>query len=157
MTVTVCGWALNSHFEKALLKIPLLRRMALIAYLAGLAIVGFWPTPVDKPIQGTLSAFFIYIHNHGFPAWLDYQVVESTANVAMFIPLGLLIALALSQKAWWLQAGFGALVSTCLELGQMLFLTARYPSLVDVVTNSLGCLIGIVLCRMATGKEHRKA
>ncbi|WP_416428536.1 VanZ family protein [Paenarthrobacter nicotinovorans] len=118
-----------------------------MVYVAGLTTVGFWPTPVDKPIQGTLAAILKYLHSHGVPGWLDYNFVEATANVAMFIPFGILSAMALPAKAWIQLASVGLMASTGLELGQLLFITARFSSLLDVVTNTLGAIIGISTAR----------
>ncbi len=89
-----------------------------------------------------------FLHGHGVPSWFNYQVVESSANIAMFIPFGTLAAMALPKRAWWVIAGFGIIVSTCMELGQLLFITARFSSVVDVVMNTLGTVIGIAAVRL---------
>lgn len=89
-----------------------------------------------------------YLHSHGLPGWVSYHFVEASANVAMFIPFGILIAMALPSKAWWQLACIGLVTSTCMELGQLLFLAARYSSLVDVVTNTVGAVIGISVVRL---------
>lgn len=123
-------------------------RVALVAYLGSLGVIGFWPTPVDQPIQGTLASVLNFLHRHGVPPWFDYHVVESSANVAMFIPLGIFAAMALPTRAWWVIAGLGIMVSTCMELGQLLFITARFSSVVDVVMNTLGTVIGIAAVRL---------
>jgi VanZ family protein len=132
------------------LKTPLPWRIALTAYLAGLAIVGFWPTPVDKPIFARLSAVLKYLHGHGVPAWFDYHFVEASANVAMFVPLGILAAMALPTKTWWRLAAIGLLASLCMEVGQLLFISARFSSALDVVMNTCGAVIGITSPRLLT-------
>lgn len=139
----------NPNLVRARLKNPPQWRRLLTVYLAALAIVGFWPTPVDKPIHGTLDAMLKYLHSHGVPPWFEYHFVEASANVAMFIPFGILIALALPSKTWWQLASIALVTSTCMELGQLLFLAARYASLVDVVTNTVGAVIGISVVRLA--------
>lgn len=118
------------------------------AYLAGLALVGFWPVPVDKPILGTLSTALKYLHGLGVPSWVNYHFVEASANVAMFIPLGILAAMALPAKPSWFLATIGLLASLGMELGQFLFFSARYSSPVDVVTNTCGAVIGITSARL---------
>ncbi|WP_189013978.1 VanZ family protein [Paenarthrobacter histidinolovorans] len=119
-------------------------RIASVFYLLSLAVIGFWPTPVDKPINGALTSALKYLHRLGVPGWFDYRFVEASANVAMFIPFGALLAMALPTQTWWKLASSGLLASICIELGQLLFTTARVPSLGDVVTNTLGAMIGIV-------------
>ncbi|WP_224165152.1 VanZ family protein [Arthrobacter sp. StoSoilA2] len=131
-------------------------RVALVAYLGSLGVIGFWPTPVDQPIQGTLATVLNFLHRHGVPPWFDYHVVESSANVAMFIPLGFFAAMAFPTRGWWVITGLGILVSTCMELGQLLFITARFSSVVDVVMNTLGTVIGIAVARLIAGRRQLK-
>lgn len=123
-------------------------RLILTAYLVGLALVGFWPTPVDRPIQGTLASLLASLHRFGAPGWFDYRFVEASANVAMFVPLGILAAIVLPAKSWWQLAGIGLLTSICMELGQLLFISSRYASYLDVVTNSVGAVMGILTVRL---------
>ncbi|MDD7835640.1 VanZ family protein [Paenarthrobacter sp. AB444] len=117
-------------------------------YLGGLSLIGFWPTPVDRPIQGTLASVLGFLHGFGAPSWFDYHFVEASANVAIFVPLGILASLALPTKSWWQLAGIGLLASTCMELGQLLFISSRYASYLDVVTNSFGAVTGILSTRL---------
>ena len=139
------------------MKNPLPWRILLASYIVGLAVVGFWPTPVDQPIYGELAAVLRYLHEVGVPRWFDYHVVEASPNVAMFIPFGFLTRMALPAKAWWQVAGIGLLASTCMELGQLLFLTARFSSLLDVVTNTLGAVIGIASARLLLRSTAQQA
>jgi glycopeptide antibiotics resistance protein len=71
----------------------------------------------------------------------------------MFIPLGFLATMALPAKAWWQVAGISLLASTCMELGQLLFIAGRFSSLMDVVTNTIGAVIGVAAARLITRKE----
>ncbi|GAP53587.1 conserved hypothetical protein [Arthrobacter sp. Hiyo6] len=117
----------------------------LIGSLMVLAIIGFWPSPVDAPVQGELAGVLKFLHTHGFPRWIDYSLVEESANVVLFIPLGVTVGLAFPDKQWWRNAAFGTMVSGCIELGQLLFLASRFSSPVDVVTNTAGSVIGVLL------------
>jgi glycopeptide antibiotics resistance protein len=112
------------------------------AYLIGLALVAFWPTPVDKPVSGALTAGLRYLHKLGAPGWLDYHVIEATANVAMFIPFGFLLTKALPAKSWCYVTGMSLLTSTVIEVWQLLFISDRFSSILDIVTNTLGAVIG---------------
>ncbi|QCB96548.1 VanZ family protein [Arthrobacter sp. PAMC25564] len=112
-----------------------------------LALVGFWPTPVDQPAQGSIAGVLTFLHAHGIALWINYSFVERTANVVLFIPFGIAAALAYPDKRWWQAAALGAAVSGCMELGQLLFLHNRFSSLVDVVTNTGGSVIGVLLAR----------
>jgi glycopeptide antibiotics resistance protein len=128
-----------------LLEKPLLWRAVLAAMMAVLALVGFWPSPVDAPAQGAIAGLLAFLHSHGIPAWADYSLVEKSANVALFIPFGIATSLAYPYKTWWQNAGLGVAVSGCMELGQLLFLHNRFSSVADVVTNSGGSVIGALL------------
>ena len=65
--------------------------------------------------------------------------------MALFVPLGVLAALAFPGKPWWQIGAFGLLVSGFMELGQLLFLHSRFPSPLDLATNTAGCLVGSLL------------
>ncbi|WP_434618270.1 VanZ family protein [Arthrobacter sp. A5] len=126
----------------------------LAVYLVLLALIAFWPTPVDRPVDGTLEAFLRYLNRHGVPAWVDYGFVEKSANVALFFPLGLLVALILPRRRWWLAILIGICASCCIELGQLLFLSARVASVTDILVNSLGAALGAV-CAHICGHRLR--
>ena len=124
----------------------------LVAMVAPLALIAFWPTPVDRPLSGQLAAVLAFLHRHGVPSWLDYNFVEAAANLVLFVPVGFVAALAFPSKRWWQIGAFGVLVSGCIELGQLLFLEDRLASLSDIVTNTSGAVIGALLALWATKK-----
>lgn len=140
---------------KARLKSQLSWRLLLVVYLISLAFVGFWPTPVDQPAHGALAAGLEYLHRHGVPLWVDYNFLEASGNVAMFVPLGLLVGFSLPNKTWWELSCLGFLTSTCMELGQLLFLSARVASLVDITTNTFGAILGVIAARVIRAKTCR--
>ena len=123
-------------------------RLLLALYLILLALIAFWPTHVDRPFDGSLEAWLRILHGHGGPSWVDYSFVESASNVLLFIPFGLLIALILPVRRWWLAIliGFGA--SCCIELAQLLFLSARTATMADVAANTIGAVIGAAVARV---------
>lgn len=104
--------------------------------------IAFWPTPVDRGVHGSISTLVLWLHAHGIPAWLDYPSIEFTANIALFIPVGLLVVVLAGARRWWLGPVGGALVSTVIELAQHFFLPERFATVNDVVANSLGALLG---------------
>lgn len=139
-----------------LLDKPRFWRGVLAGSFAFLALIGFWPTPVDQPIQGGLAEILAFLHALGIPGWIDYPFVEKSANVALFIPFGIAASLAFPKKQWWQNAALGTAVSGCMELGQLLFLHNRFSTLVDVVTNSTGAVIGAVAVAAAFRLRQRK-
>lgn len=129
-------------------------RLFLLATLAPLAFVAFWPTPVDQPAEAIIADTFDFLHKYGLPRWLNYNFVEASANVALFIPIGFLCSRAFPKSRWWQAGGVGLIVSGCMEIGQLLFLHNRYPSPLDVLTNALGAAIGALIVPAALEKRR---
>lgn len=131
------------------LRNQLLWRLILAAMLVPLAFIAFWPSPVDEPIQGLLARILRFLHHNGIPTWFNYRFVEASANMALFIPLGIVASLAFPKKHWWQIGAFCLLISGCMELGQLLFLHNRFASPVDLMTNTAGAVMGALLAAWA--------
>nr|WP_269440192.1 VanZ family protein [Arthrobacter sp. zg-Y769] len=114
-------------------------------YLGALAVIAFWPSPVDAGSAGTLRAILDALQAHGVPGWVNYTLVESVANVVLFVPFGVLAAAYLTDRFAWLAAVVGIAVSCAIEAGQHIFLPARYATVHDVVANSLGAVLGTLV------------
>ena len=110
-----------------------------------LALIGFWPSPVDRPVQGEIAGALLLLHAHGIPGWINYAFVEASANVVLFIPVGIAATLAFPRRKWWQNAALGLLVSACMELGQLLFLSSRFASPLDIITNTAGFAAGTLM------------
>ena len=133
---------------------PRVWRWVLAGFLAALSLVGFWPSPVDQPVQVHIAVLLFLIHVLGVPSWIDYEFVEAAANVILFVPLGVLVALAFPRKLWWQIGAFGLLITGCMELGQLLFLHSRFPSPLDLATNTAGCLVGFLLVALVVRRPR---
>jgi glycopeptide antibiotics resistance protein len=116
-------------------------RWALAGYSAVLAYVLGWPTPT-APVVGTLGWVNDLVRLIGASDWADPPAIEFTANIALFVPFGLLLALVLRHGQWWVAVlgGFG--VSLFAEVMQGLFLAGRSGTVSDVVANTAGTIIG---------------
>ncbi|WP_459790715.1 VanZ family protein [Arthrobacter sp. AD-310] len=123
--------------------------------LCFLALVAFWPSPVDEPVRGQLADLLNSLHERGVPRWFNYKFIEASCNVALFVPFGFVCELAFPEKCWWQVGAFGLLISGCMELGQLLFLHNRFASPLDLMTNTLGTVIGGLLAAIAI--RHMKA
>jgi VanZ like family len=125
-----------------------LRRPAAVAlaiYGVVLAVVGFFPTPVDRDASPWIRAFVAAVRDHGGPWWFDYGLIEFTANIALFVPFGVLAAFAAGPRRVWLAVLAGASVSVLIEVVQWLVLPERFPSVLDVVANTIGTAIGAAI------------
>jgi glycopeptide antibiotics resistance protein len=69
-------------------------------------------------------------------------VVEFIANIGMFVPLGLLLGLALPSRRGWVPFVAVPLGSVAIEITQYLFLPDRFGTPRDVLSNSIGAIIG---------------
>lgn len=117
-----------------------------VLYLAVVLFVVFWPVPVDRPVEGSLARVLAWLHGRGVPGWFDYGLVEWLANVAMFVPWGAFGAVVLAPRRWWLVALAALLASCTIETAQLVLLTARFASLADIAANTLGAILGVLLC-----------
>ncbi|WP_255527061.1 VanZ family protein [Pseudarthrobacter sp. BIM B-2242] len=127
--------------------------------LVPLALIAFWPSPVDAPVEGQLAGVLKFLHANGFPEWFNYHFVEASANVVLFVPLGVVAAVAFPKKYWWQIGILGFIVSGCIELGQLLFLHNRFASPLDLVTNTGGAVIGSMIAAVALKQlqAHRQS
>jgi glycopeptide antibiotics resistance protein len=123
-------------------------RITLAGYLIAVLVITQWPTPPDPDGITWLRSALDWLHEAGLPDAVDLTVVEAFANVVMFVPFGVLlpqVARIRPALAVLLGAGFSALI----ELSQLVFLPDRFPTVRDVVMNTLGAAIGAV-CLPAT-------
>jgi VanZ family protein len=119
-----------------------------IGYGAFLAFVVFWPSPIDAPVQGLLNRVIAELHERGVPAFVDYTLIESFANILLFIPVGLLFGLMVPLRWWPIALLLGPALSGVIEVLQRYALEERYSSVHDVIANSIGATIGVLAAVM---------
>lgn len=117
-------------------------------YAVALAVIAFWPSPVDRDAGPLLAAV-----TRAVP-WLTYDVIETSANVLLFVPFGLLLALSLPRRPW-LAVPVALVVTVAIELGQAVFLAARTASLRDVIANVAGAAIGCLIAVWIAKRRRR--
>lgn len=115
------------------------------ACLAGVLLVGYLPSPVDGGVEPLVRRVLAWLQGLGAPEWVNYDFADFVANIGFFVPIGLVAALVLPWRVWWLAIPMGAALSGLLELGQFLFLPARYASWTDVAANTAGAVIGALI------------
>jgi glycopeptide antibiotics resistance protein len=75
-------------------------------------------------------------------SWMTYDGIEFTANIVMFVPMGLLFTLLLGPRRWWFALAIGIAATCFIEFAQ-LFIPGRVSDLRDLMANSLGALVGV--------------
>lgn len=122
----------------------------LIAYILILAPIAFWPSPVDSNAGPLLDAI-----TRAAP-WLTYERIEFIANVALFVPLGWLLTLILPRSKYLVvPIALGATV--LMEGLQAVLLPGRTPSVLDIVANTAGAFIGLLLAVAFRPPGRRRA
>lgn len=117
-------------------------RPLLVVYTAAVALIAFWPVPVDQGMRFVVLQLAAFIRGNGL-IWLQYEHMEFSANVLMFIPLGLLVTLAVGPRlARWFPPLSCLLASVVIEVVQFTMLQQRFPTLSDVIANTLGGVLG---------------
>ncbi|MBA8816855.1 VanZ family protein [Microbacterium halimionae] len=118
-------------------------------YLAALTAIAIWPVPVDSG-AGPLLRF---VQRH--VPWATYSRVEVGANVLLFVPLGLLLMLILRQSRY-LVLPLCILATVTIESVQALVLDQRVASLMDIVANTAGACLGMLLIALGEGIRTRR-
>ncbi|MDD6258183.1 MAG: VanZ family protein, partial [Erysipelotrichaceae bacterium] len=77
---------------------------------------------------------------------------ETVLNILLFIPFGFLHKLAL-HKPWWNTLVTGCLFSIMIEFIQPLISLTRVCDITDIITNTCGCSIGILLATLYIQKK----
>lgn len=113
-------------------------------YLAVLASLTLGPQP--EAAGGTLARLAAWFSGWPPTAWVTFDVLEFAANVVLFVPTGLLwVAWTGARRRWLavaLAAAAGLVLSLAIEATQALLLADRVADVRDLVSNTLGALLG---------------
>lgn len=112
---------------------PRIRTRGRILVLLVLAAIG-WLTLMPQPVNPRLHVPVVCLVCSATGG------ADDIANVLLFIPLGFALVLAgASWRAAWLN---GAAISLLIELSQFLVIPGRFATLSDLLTNTIGALLG---------------
>jgi VanZ family protein len=135
--------------------------LALAAYVLALAAIALWTSPVDQGVNVPNLPVIRWVKSAlGLTNQQVYTLTEVSANVVLFIPLGVFTVLLLRQRSWW-RAGLVACgVSAAIETVQAVARPARFATVTDVVANTAGGILGALLCfavcrRLEVRRDHR--
>ncbi|MFF2052370.1 VanZ family protein [Leifsonia sp. NPDC058194] len=130
------------------------------AYLLAVAWITLNPFPPDPHRNSLLTSLLALFAETPALTWVTYDVVEFSANILMFVPMGVLLTLLLGREHWWLALALGIAATLTIEFVQ-LFLPARYSDARDLLANTLGTAVGIAIvlgsAAAATARGRRAA
>lgn len=112
-------------------------------YLVGLARVTLWPRLADDDGFDLVRTVLGWISSAGIA--LTYSATEFLANIALFVPFGILVSLLWPHRPAWAVIALGLATSGAIELAQLLFLPHRVADVRDLVANTLGTALGVAL------------
>lgn len=75
-------------------------------------------------------------------------------SVLAFIPMGLLLELALGRRRWWAAIGFGVLGAAWIEAAQAIWMPPGYGRFEDAAWASAGVLLGVLLGAVTLRSMH---
>lgn len=128
----------------------------LLLYAAAVLVVVMWPSPVDEKARGMLARILKGLHDRHLLEFLGYPQVEFLSNIALFIPLGVLLGLLLGRRIWGLAVLVCFAGSVAIELTQYVFLPARFATVDDVIANTLGALAGALVAGALLARWRRR-
>jgi glycopeptide antibiotics resistance protein len=124
-------------------------RVLLVIYLVAVAFIVFAPSDDATKVTGIVALVAKTLGTVGLGFEPTYVVLEFVANIALFVPFGILVRLVWKRPPWWMILALGFLTTVAIELTQ-LALPTRYSTLSDVIANTLGTAVGLLLVQLVT-------
>jgi glycopeptide antibiotics resistance protein len=121
-----------------------------VAYGVALAILTLTPAADGERVYSLLTRLVALFERFDRTDWITYGVAEFAANIVLFVPLGVLLVLLLGRRRWLAVIVAGLLASCWIELAQGIWIGDRVADSRDLVSNTLGTAIGVVLAMMLT-------
>ncbi|WP_308492979.1 VanZ family protein [Microbacterium terrisoli] len=124
-------------------------RAWLAPYVVALALIAFWPSHVDEGMGPFLRAL-----TRALPV-LTYARVEFAANIALFVPLGVLPMMILRRR--YLIVPIALVATVTIEAVQSLMGGQRTSSVLDVIANLTGACVGMLVVALVEWWRARSA
>ena len=117
---------------------------ALAVYASGIVANTVFPIYLDKPDHA--EAWTPYV---ALIPFADYELSDALMNVAVFVPLGMLIPLVLARPTWWKVSSIALAVSMVIEVAQLavqgLFRGGHIADVSDLICNAAGGALGYAI------------
>ncbi|GAA1995487.1 VanZ family protein [Microbacterium pumilum] len=120
-----------------------IRVFAMTIAAAAVTILTLAPRSLVAPARGAVMRIMDAV-TAPLLVWIPYDDAERLLNTLLFVPLGGTIALLLSRRAWPVAILAGVGLSVAVEYAQG-SIPGRVPDLEDVLWNSLGGAIGVIV------------
>lgn len=120
-----------------------------VVYLAFVGWVTLNPSPPSPGANRLLRRVLEWFGRHEATEWITLDRFEFLANIALFVPVGVLVLLFLGRRWWWVGIVVGLVLTLGIE-GAQQFMPARFPDVRDLVANTAGAAIGAVLALLIT-------
>lgn len=128
--------------------LAIVARVMLVPYGVALALIVWLPATAASKVTGIVYRLAQFVSARvDVSLTTTYTLFEFLANIALFVPLGLLLVAAFPRNSAWVVLLLGYATSATIELVQTM-LPSRYPTLSDVIANTLGTAIGCLIARM---------
>ncbi|CAN5499281.1 hypothetical protein BH09ACT12_BH09ACT12_33990 [soil metagenome] len=125
------------------------------AYLGFVGWVTLTPAS-EAPTQSDLVLRVLArIQRHEEFDWLTLDRAEFLANIALFVPVGLFLLLLFGTRFWWIAGIAAFLLNSAIETAQR-SIPGRVSDERDIVANTAGALIGIVVGLVLTFPASRR-
>ncbi|MFE1644663.1 VanZ family protein [Microbacterium sp. P01] len=121
-------------------------RSILLAALATVAVVGVLtlaPRSIVGPARGAVMGA-MDAATSPLRVAIGYGDAEIVLNLFLFVPLGALLALLLSPRAWPLPIAAGLALSAAVEIAQRA-VPGRVPDTDDILWNTVGAAVGVAV------------
>ena len=128
----------------------------LVVYATIVLVMTMWPTPSTQGREAAVDKVITVVHRSDVFDWFGYSAFEFLANVAMFVPLGFLVGLALAQRFAWTGLLLLPAFAAGIEATQMLLISDRYGTVQDVVANSIGGWLGLLAAFLVRAMVHAR-
>jgi VanZ like family len=148
----------RGHFALGLTLRGVYRRLAVAweaVFLVIVVIIVLYPLPPDQEGQATLADYMrTWRWGRRLPELATLETVEFLSNVIMFTPLAFLAAAIVRPTLRWLVPPALTALSAGIEFTQYYFLPDRVATVNDVLSNSIGGVLGLLLFLWASRRWY---
>ena len=134
----------------------LMKKFVIIATLVYLAVVAgltLGPQPTNALTQ-RMSLLIVAGIDRFVTSGFTYADLEFCSNIAMFAPIGLLLVLLFGRRRWWAAVLICVAMTVFIESAQA-FIPSRVSDPRDLLANSIGALVGILIALPFAGRTRR--